>query len=222
MTTSAVPLSMAYSEYPARPSAASNCPAGISASDAMLATAASSSSGKPAKKRIAASRNVSIFPRLHSGSYLRDLAPRPLLRAASSSPGAWAPTAWPGAAGAAGRCRVLRAALAGRPRQGIRRHRRSRDVPLITVSLAYQQQPVVADGIGIPRDGGMANLLAEAGGPAPAFAAVVCEDINRSARDTFNALKLEKNSPPAASPCSPPTSPSSSKAPTPPPSCCAG
>ena len=38
----------------------------------MLATAASSSSGKPAKKRIAASRNVSIFPRLHSGSYLRD------------------------------------------------------------------------------------------------------------------------------------------------------
>jgi dihydrofolate reductase len=38
----------------------------------------------------------------------------------------------------------------------------------------------------------MADLLAEAGGPAPAFAAVVCEDINRSARDTFNALKLEK------------------------------
>jgi hypothetical protein len=48
------------------------------------------------------------------------------------------------------------------------------------------------DGIGIPRDGGMADLLAEAAGPAPAFAAVVCEDINRSARDTFNALKLEK------------------------------
>jgi hypothetical protein len=96
------------------------------------------------------------------------------------------------------------------------------DVPLMTVSLAYQQQPVVVDGIGIPRDGGMADLLAEAAGPAPAFAAVVCEDINRSARDSFNALKLEKNSPPAASPCSPPTSPSSSKAPTPPPSCCAG
>ena len=38
----------------------------------------------------------------------------------------------------------------------------------------------------------MADLLAEAGGPAPAFAAVVCEDINRSARDTFNALKLGK------------------------------
>ena len=38
----------------------------------------------------------------------------------------------------------------------------------------------------------MADLLAEAGGPAPASAAVVCEDINRSARDTFNALKPEK------------------------------
>ena len=47
-------------------------------------------------------------------------------------------------------------------------------------------------GIGIPRDGGMADLLAEACGPAPKFAAVVCEDINRSARDTFNALKLER------------------------------
>ncbi len=30
--------------------------------------------------------------------------------------------------------------------------------------------------------------LAEAVGPAPKFAAVVCEDIERSARDTFNAL----------------------------------
>ena len=67
MTTSAVPLSMAYSEYPARPSAASNFPAGISASDATLATAASSSSGKSAKKRIAASRTVSIFPDYSAG-----------------------------------------------------------------------------------------------------------------------------------------------------------
>ena len=49
------------------------------------------------------------------------------------------------------------------------------------------------DGIQIPRDGGMADLLAEAAGPAPRFAAVVCEDINRSARDTFNALKLERD-----------------------------
>jgi site-specific DNA recombinase len=47
-------------------------------------------------------------------------------------------------------------------------------------------------GAGIPRDGGMADLLAEAASPAPRFAAVICEDIERSGRDTFNALKLEK------------------------------
>ena len=47
-------------------------------------------------------------------------------------------------------------------------------------------------GTGIPRDGGMADLLAQAAGPAPKFAAVVCEDIERSGRDVFNALKLEK------------------------------
>lgn len=45
---------------------------------------------------------------------------------------------------------------------------------------------------GIPRDGGMADLLAEAASPLPRFAAVICEDIERSGRDTFNALKLEK------------------------------
>ena len=45
---------------------------------------------------------------------------------------------------------------------------------------------------GIPRDGGLADLLADAAAPAPRFAAVVCEDIERSGRDTFNALKLEK------------------------------
>jgi Resolvase, N terminal domain len=45
---------------------------------------------------------------------------------------------------------------------------------------------------GIPRDGGMADLLTEATAPAPRFAAVVCEDIERSGRDMFNALKLEK------------------------------
>ena len=38
----------------------------------------------------------------------------------------------------------------------------------------------------------MADLLAEASSPAPRFAAVVCEDIERSGRDMFNALKLEK------------------------------
>jgi site-specific DNA recombinase len=44
----------------------------------------------------------------------------------------------------------------------------------------------------LPRDGGMADLLREASSPAPKFAAVVCEDIERSGRDMFNALKLEK------------------------------
>jgi len=38
----------------------------------------------------------------------------------------------------------------------------------------------------------MADLLREAASPAPRFAAVVCEDIERSGRDMFNALKLEK------------------------------
>jgi site-specific DNA recombinase len=45
---------------------------------------------------------------------------------------------------------------------------------------------------GIPCDGGMADLLTEAASPAPKFAAVICEDIERSGRDMFNALKLEK------------------------------
>jgi site-specific DNA recombinase len=45
---------------------------------------------------------------------------------------------------------------------------------------------------GIPRDGGLADLLAEAKAPLPRFAAVICEDIERSARDTFTALRLEK------------------------------
>src|SRR6266567_4051848 len=45
---------------------------------------------------------------------------------------------------------------------------------------------------GLPRDGGLAALLAEAAGPSPRFAAVMCEDIERSGRDTFNALKLER------------------------------
>jgi hypothetical protein len=46
--------------------------------------------------------------------------------------------------------------------------------------------------IGIPRDGGLADLLAEAASDEPRFAAVICEDIERSGRDTFYALKLEK------------------------------
>jgi DNA invertase Pin-like site-specific DNA recombinase len=47
-------------------------------------------------------------------------------------------------------------------------------------------------GIGIPRDGGLADLLAEAASPVPRFAAVICEDIERSGRDTYYALQLEK------------------------------
>ncbi len=45
---------------------------------------------------------------------------------------------------------------------------------------------------GVPRDGGLADLLTEAKAPLPRFAAVICEDIERSARDTFTALKMEK------------------------------
>ena len=45
---------------------------------------------------------------------------------------------------------------------------------------------------GLPRDGGLADLLAEAHAPQPRFAAVVVEDIERSARDTYNSLKLER------------------------------
>src|SRR6185437_9154084 len=47
-------------------------------------------------------------------------------------------------------------------------------------------------GVGIPRDGGLAALLAEAKSPSPRFAVVMCEDIARSGRDTYNALRLEK------------------------------
>ena len=45
---------------------------------------------------------------------------------------------------------------------------------------------------GIPRDGGLADLLEEARSPSPRFAAVVVEDIERASRDTFNSLKLER------------------------------
>jgi site-specific DNA recombinase len=54
---------------------------------------------------------------------------------------------------------------------------------------SYAQFPGAAS---LPRDGGMAELLDEAASPEPRFAAVVCEDIERSGRDTFNALKLER------------------------------
>ncbi len=50
----------------------------------------------------------------------------------------------------------------------------------------------IAAAAGIPRDGGIADLLNEAASPTPDFAFVVCEDIERSARDTYNSLKLER------------------------------
>jgi site-specific DNA recombinase len=75
---------------------------------------------------------------------------------------------------------------------------------------------------GLPRDGGMADLLTEAASPSPRFAVVVCEDIERSARDTFNALRLEKELSRHGIPCSRPTSPPTSPASTPPPSSSAG
>jgi hypothetical protein len=49
-----------------------------------------------------------------------------------------------------------------------------------------------AAGAGIPRDGGMADLLRAARSPEPPFAFVICEDIERSARDNYNSLKLER------------------------------
>jgi site-specific DNA recombinase len=47
-------------------------------------------------------------------------------------------------------------------------------------------------GIGIPRDGGLPDLLTDAKAPNPKFAAVIVEDIERSARDTFTSLRTEK------------------------------
>jgi site-specific DNA recombinase len=45
---------------------------------------------------------------------------------------------------------------------------------------------------GLPRDGGMADLLAEAAAPNPRYSVVVCEDIERASRDTYDSLKLER------------------------------
>ena len=45
---------------------------------------------------------------------------------------------------------------------------------------------------GLPRDGGLADLLAEAQSPQPRFAAVVVEDIERASRDFYNSVKLER------------------------------
>jgi site-specific DNA recombinase len=45
---------------------------------------------------------------------------------------------------------------------------------------------------GIPRDGGLADLLTEARSPNPRFAAVVVEDIERASRDFYNSVRLER------------------------------
>jgi DNA invertase Pin-like site-specific DNA recombinase len=45
---------------------------------------------------------------------------------------------------------------------------------------------------GIPRDGGLADLLDEARSANPRFAAVVVEDIERASRDFYNSIKLER------------------------------
>ena len=42
---------------------------------------------------------------------------------------------------------------------------------------------------GLPRDGGMAQLREQINGGRPPFAAVICENIERSGRDMFDALK---------------------------------
>ena len=51
----------------------------------------------------------------------------------------------------------------------------------------------VAAELGIPRDGGIAELLADAAGPYPRFAVVACEDISRVARDNLASLMVEKD-----------------------------
>ena len=64
-----------------------------------------------------------------------------------------------------------------------------------------------------PREIHEAVAAARAGqATSPRFAAVMCEDIERSGRDTFNALKLERQLATPGSRCSPPTSRSTSKA----------
>jgi site-specific DNA recombinase len=62
------------------------------------------------------------------------------------------------------------------------------DLDLRSQSAAWQQYA----GAGVPRDGGMAELRAAiASGQAP-FAAVICENIERSGRDMYDALRLER------------------------------
>jgi hypothetical protein len=53
-------------------------------------------------------------------------------------------------------------------------------------------EPFVAKGL--PRTGGLADLLSEARSPAPRFAAVVCEDIERSGRRSSTATPVRRPS----------------------------
>jgi hypothetical protein len=55
-------------------------------------------------------------------------------------------------------------------------------------SNAWRQFP----DIGIPRDGGLQDLLADAAGDTPQFAAVICAEIERAGRDFLASLQLEK------------------------------
>ncbi len=45
---------------------------------------------------------------------------------------------------------------------------------------------------GLPRDGGMAQLREAIGSGRPPFSAVICENIERSGRDMYDALRLER------------------------------
>jgi site-specific DNA recombinase len=45
---------------------------------------------------------------------------------------------------------------------------------------------------GIPRDGGMAELRAAIQAGKPPFAAIICENIERTGRDNYDALRLER------------------------------
>jgi len=65
---------------------------------------------------------------------------------------------------------------------------------------------------GLRRDGGMADLLAEAMSPDPAFSVVVVEEIERASRDFYDSVTLERRLEAQASRCWPPTSPRTSPA----------
>src|SRR6185437_6019411 len=50
----------------------------------------------------------------------------------------------------------------------------------------------VLTGAGLRRDGGMADLLAEAMSPDPCFSVVVVEEIERASRDFYDSVTLER------------------------------